>query len=805
MILNKWLATYSKREAVFAFMGMVLALLLMFGLALSSLRQMSPTYDEQGFITRGLGYVRGENRYMRVGHPAGLNAYNALLLAADERVALPTADPSWLLTSFHRPSELFMWEIGNDVARVLFLARLPTVWLGLLLAAIVGRWAGQMARRRAAGVVALMLIAFDPNILAHTSLATTDLGLAAAAGLAGYGLWLVLKRPFLPQALFAGITFGLLQNTKFTAGLFVPLFGIVILIYFAAWLWDAHQQRSQGHPPLATRHSPLKNIGFVILAYAVIAPFTLWASYGFQIGALPPDLPTFPQLGGMTVPLSHHLEQLLDIGGRLQKSTPAFLLGRYSDQGWWVYFPVAFLLKTPLPTLILLALAAAVRLKTYAKRPRSHMLRSAFLDDTVLLVPALGYFAFALTTDINLGYRHLLPILPFLAVFTANSLSPLFNSGRQAVRYLVPALLTALFFVTLWISPHFLSYFNRLAGGPDNGWRALVDSNIDWGQDLGSLKLWLDENGVETVWLSYFGEGRPDYYGIDYIGLDSWPPRLMNPAAQPFYPDDPAPGIYAISATTLQGVHFVDHDRFAWFREREPLDKVGYSIFLYEVIASGPPVDLALGGLQLDQLTLADFALLGSNEVTAHWFDPGQSWLLPTGGGFVALPPEMALPEWTTEWELLATQPAYALYRYPEIPVAEGRLFTQGEGRIAFLGEEGWPETMISASSAQAISPQAISLTTTWLKQSPPEPVKLFIHLIAPDGGIAAQWDGLTVPWEGWRSGDWLRQTHQLDLPENAAPGVYRLFVGLYHPETGTRWLLPDGADALLLGEITVK
>ncbi|MCZ7668397.1 MAG: hypothetical protein M5U34_14995 [Chloroflexi bacterium] len=69
--------------------------------------------------------------------------------------------------------------------------------------------------------------------------------------------------------------------------------------------------------------------------------------------------------------------------------------------------------------------------------------------------------------------------------------------------------MTALFFVTLWISPHFLSYFNRLAGGPDNGWRALVDSNIDWGQDLGSLKLWLDENGVETVWLSYFGEGRP--------------------------------------------------------------------------------------------------------------------------------------------------------------------------------------------------------------------------------------------------------------------------------------------------------
>lgn len=781
--------------------------LIMFTLAVTSLGGLSPTFDEQGFITRGLGYVRGENRQMRVGHPAGLNAYNALLLAGDNNVTLPTADPSWQAHNFHRPSELFMWEIGNDVSRILFLARLPTVWLGMLLAAVVGRWAWQMARWRGAGLLALTLIAFDPNILAHTTLATTDLGLAAAAGVAGYTLWLLLKRPFWVYVLLAGISFGLLQNTKFTAGLFVPLFAIVILIYFGFWTWEAIKQRQQPNP-----QSPISNLFkkvlLVALAYAVIAPLTLWASYGFQIGTLPADLPTFSQLGGLTVPLSHHLEQLLDIGGRLEKTTPAFLLGEYSDHGWWYYFPVAFLLKTPLPTLILLGLAFALRLKTYGQhRHIPHGRRRLFLDDITLLIPAFGFFAFAMTTDINLGYRHLLPTLPFLTVFTANSLAPLLRNTAAKSRYAIPALVGMLVVVALWIFPHYLSYFNLLAGGPNNGWKALVDSNIDWGQDLGNLKDWLDEHGVEQVYLSYFGEGRPAYYSIDYSGLDSWPPRLMNPEARPFYPHDPAPGIYAISATTLQGVHFDDHGRFAWFRDKEPLDKVGYSIFLYEVAPTGERVDLALGGLQLDEIAPKDFALLGSNDIVPHWFDPAQSLIVPAAGRLVALKQIDELPEWAASWEPLVARPAYTIYQVPpaQTPVNEGVMFKRGEGQIAFLGVDGLMETATLASSAQAVSSQPITLTTTWFKQSSPEPVSLFIHLIAPDSDIAAQWDGLTAPWEGWRYGDLLRQDHQLTPPEDSVAGRYELRAGLYNPQTGERWTTLAGADFILLGELTIE
>jgi hypothetical protein len=178
-----------------------LLLLLMFGLAVHSLAQNSPTFDEQGFITRGLGYLRGENRHMRVGHPLGLNALNASFLVGNDKVRLPTNDPSWQLPKFHRPSELFLWEIGNNVTQVMFLARLPTVFLAMLLAAFTGRWAWEMAGLRAAGFVALLLVALDPNILAHAGLSTTDLGLAAGALLAGYLLWRYFCKPSWGRAL----------------------------------------------------------------------------------------------------------------------------------------------------------------------------------------------------------------------------------------------------------------------------------------------------------------------------------------------------------------------------------------------------------------------------------------------------------------------------------------------------------------------------------------------------------------------------------------------------------------------------
>ncbi|MBK9054199.1 MAG: hypothetical protein IPL78_25790 [Chloroflexi bacterium] len=314
----------------------------------------------------------------------------------------------------------------------------------------------------------------------------------------------------------------------------------------------------------------------------------------------------------------------------------------------------------------------------------------------------------------------------------------------------------------------------------------------------------MTEKGVDHVWLSYFGEARPEYYGINYTGLDSFPPRLMNPQARPFFPTDPAPGFYAISASNLQGVLFQDHDRFAWFREREPVDKVGYSLFIYEVPAYGEPVTLALSGVQIDELAPADYALLGTNQVTPLWFEAGQSliapldWLALADG--VAFDPLLESFFAAASPTLITQNSQYTLYQLhwpdssPALPIAT---FLQGEGQMT-LNQ--------SVIHTPEVRPgEELVLVTVWEQEARSQPVKLFIHLITPDGQIISQWDGLGAAWEGWRTGTTLYQLHHLTIPSDALTGTYQMWAGIYHPDTLQRWTTQaDPNGRVLLGQITI-
>ena len=784
----------------------VIAMWVMFALSVSSMKGDAPTFDEQGFLVRGLAYLRGEanggNRHMRVGHPLGLNALNAALLVNDATVRLPSDDPSWLETSFHRPAELFLWEIGNDVAHVMFLARLPTIWLGLLLAAVGGRWAAEMTKQRrnagaggaspaVAGIVTLLLLTFDPNIMAHTRLVTTDLGLAAAAALAGFTLWRFMQRLTWGRAALAGVGLGLLLNTKFTALLFLPFFAVLLVLTFVRYRRETRASRLLW---------PILLMG--VVAYPLIALLTLWAGHGFQVGPLDSPLPVIGQVDA-AVPLSHYLDQLLDIGNRLAVSTPSFLLGQYSDSGWWYYFPVAFLLKTPLPVLILLGGSVACLVVRLVRRPSE--MGPMWFDLAALLLPPAGFFAIALTTSVNLGYRHLLPILPFLYVYIGVVAGGAFCAvaGRfQGWRVrLTGALLAWLIIVSIWIYPHYLAFFNLLIGGPENGWRALVDSNLDWGQDLARLAEWLAAKEIDPVWLSYFGEARPDYYGIGYRGLDSVPPRLMNPLARSFYPPDPAPGWYAISATTLQGVHFADHDLFAFFRARRPADKIGRSIFLYEQPARGEPVDLLLGNVQIDEIEPRDFAFLDTNDVTLRWFDPQSTVILPDAArdSWLALGDQPLHPLLLPYLGVVGQTPAavgegYTLFSLtlPPFATAEEEIALHlNEAEVRFTGAPTFEHH------------DALSVVTSWRQIGTPRPLQIFIHVRDESGALVAQWDGLDAAWEGWWPGDTLIHAHEIALT-GVAPGDYRVVTGLYDPENLQRWRSAAGADSIELGTITV-
>ena len=783
-------------------------LLAMFGLAVTSMAGDALTFDEQGFLVRGLAYLRGDenggNRSIRVGHPLGLNALNAALLVNDPGVVLPSDDPSWLETSFHRPAELFLWEIGNDVAHIVFQARIPTIWLGMLLAALCARWAADIGRGWGRGfdanagwvyvaaLATLLLVAFDPNIQAHTRLVTTDLGLTAGAAMAGYTVWRFARFPSWRSATLAGIGIGLMLNTKFTSLIFIVWFGLVVVIAARA-LW-----RGKGRG-VARQHL---FVGLSIIPF--VAFLTLWAGHGFEVSPLKVPLPFAGDLNGLPVPLADYLTQLLDIGNRLAVTTPSFLLGQYSDSGWWYYFPVAFVLKTPLPVLLLLVWSAVGSVKVIVDRKRGG--DSDWFDLVALLVPAGGFFTIALTTDINLGYRHLLPVLPFLFVFigvvVSRSAAATANSTGRGFRPGLFAILMGWFLIaSLWIYPHYLAFFNILAGGPDNGWKYLVDSNLDWGQDLGRLSVWLDEHGIEDVWLSYFGEARPEYYGISYRGLDSFPPRLMNPQVRPFYPHAPAPGWYAISATTLQGVHFTNHDLFTYFRDRKPNTKIGNSIFIFEEPAYGVPVDLILGNIQVDQIAPDDYALFNTNDVTLRWVDPGQAFILPGTDRTVWAVLGGDINSQLADWVMLEPERVesgsdmYRLYRVlPGAPIDgnSSQAMSLADGEISFIGAQ-----------ILAQSGDSMRISSTWQQNGAAMPVKIFIHVLNEAGDIVTQWDGLGAAWEGWREGDTLFHIHELPL-DQLAEGNYRVVIGLYDPENFRRWQDPSGRDVIELGNIAV-
>jgi hypothetical protein len=259
---------------------------------------------------------------------------------------------------------------------------------------------------------------------------------------------------------------------------------------------------------------------------------------------------------------------------------PAFFLGEYSHDGWRTYFPIAFLLKTPLPSVVLIA---ASLLLFRAGTPLR--LREALF----LLVPVAAFLALMIPAKINIGVRYLTPIYPFLFVCAARLATLSFPRPWLAPVLLgVPVLLTAV--SSLWSAPHQLAYFNELVlkwgeNGPEKrGDLYLADTNIDWGQDLKGLKEYVDREGLPMVYLSYFGTAPPEAYGIDFQELPSfgavdWPPRLVRRV-----PRDAGRQVVAISVTNLQGAYLGEPGPYrGFYKERTPRAKIGYSIWIYDI------------------------------------------------------------------------------------------------------------------------------------------------------------------------------------------------------------------------------
>lgn len=551
------------------------ALLLFFFLAISSLVDDSPTMDEQNHIARGLAFLRTGDPRLSLEHPPLINALSALPLLTMPELRLPTDHPSWeRREGWYEFADLFLWQYNHDVTRVVFLARLPSVFLQMALALAGFRFARRLWGG-AAGVLALGFLLFEPNLLAHGRYATTDLGGTLFTFLATVALWRLWHAPAdkaWGRWLIAALGMGLAFSSKLSALGFVP-------VWFVLALLPLYPTGSRG--PLRGAAVRLGQLAVAGLAALVV----VWVVYGLQWGPfafVSPQWSTLNQWRGPMPTFWAGVEQIARLGG--SGRSQSFLLGRFSDDGFLAYFPIAFAVKTPLALLAAVCLAALLLLRNGSTRRRA----------VFLLAAALLFFALTMSSALNIGYRHALPALPYLLVLAAGLATPELaarrpDSGRFKATATTAGVvaLALLIGVALWIHPHYLSYFNPSVGGPANGYRVLIDSNVDWGQDLLRLQRWMAGEGVEQVRLGWFGSADPQYYGVGHeplpgVGRDRFFRLWWEP---PFNPAAPEPGIYAISATSLWETPLrVEEKRiYAWFRDREPDARVGYSILIYDV------------------------------------------------------------------------------------------------------------------------------------------------------------------------------------------------------------------------------
>ncbi len=562
-----------------------LALLLALGhaaLATFAMREKSTTADELAHLTGGYTF----NHW----HDYRLQPENGIL--PQRWQTLPAAwsatrFPSFDSLAWHK-SEVwlvgydYLYQSGNDPAWLLFTARAMNSLFGAATVLLVFFWSRELWGETG-GLISAAFCALCPTMLAHSGLATSDMCLAFFLLAASGAYWRHLHDGRWRIWLLSAALLGLAAVAKFTAVLLLPL----ALVMAAARVFHPQPLCLGGH----TFRTPLSRFAVIAASTAaqgLVAVAVIWLFFGFRFSVFNPALPS----GEFNLPWSFVLSfggwkaQLIDFF-RAKHLLPegwlyglafvlkhaeargAFLDGAYSIYGWVEFFPKAFFYKTPLSLLAGLAAGSVLLALRLRSASRAQVARHCY-GVTPLLALFTVYWLFSLTSHLNIGHRHILPTYLVLYIFCGALGWAVVRAwqharaGGRAGTVVIAGLLGWHAVVAAQIYPDYLAYFSPVAGGPAGGYRHLVDSSLDWGQDLPALKKWLaaHRRPGEPVYLSYFGTDEPARYTPDAV-LMSRLPSFDRP--RPWYWCEP--GLYAISATMLQHV-YMSH-RGPWTLENE--------------------------------------------------------------------------------------------------------------------------------------------------------------------------------------------------------------------------------------------
>jgi 4-amino-4-deoxy-L-arabinose transferase-like glycosyltransferase len=461
---------------------------------------------------------------------------------------------------------VFFYEGNLSTDEFLFLGRAMIALVSAATGLLIFFWSRALFGWRGA-FLSLGLFVFSPTFLAHGALATSDVVMTFFFLAAVGAFWRHLEKPGTAGAALSALTLGVAFVAKFSAVVLPLMFAAIALVWFVS------RRRSQGW------RAPFVRLVRITLVHGIVAWLTIWAFYGFRFSAFAPGLADSASfnhgwnwlLSGMGWSAKiiwglkeHHVLPEAWLYGltfviQFSKARGAFLNGDYSVTGWVSFFPFAFVAKTTIPFLIILGTTFGLAIQAFLGRLRSsgtELALSWLKPLTPLVVLFFVFWAVSLISHLNIGHRHLLPIYPVLFI-AAGWLGRSFNPSRPCFGLFVSAVVAWHAMESLRIRPHYLAYFNQLVGGPINGWRHLVDSSLDWGQDLPTLAEWLRRNRArpdEAVFLAYFGTGEPGYEGIDATRLFRLPDfgKLHSWRAL-------TKGTYCVSATLLQQVYAAEH------------------------------------------------------------------------------------------------------------------------------------------------------------------------------------------------------------------------------------------------------
>lgn len=569
----------SKQLKIFAFVIISVATIL----AYTSIWNDSLIVDEIPHVGSGYSYVTTQDYRLNPEHPplakdlAGWMM--SLFLDVDGEPAYQSTYWTDDVNGQWNFGRKLIYNSGNDVDAIVRTVKIPMLLFFVLSAIYVFKWTRELYGDKA-GKIALVLFAFSPTVIANSRFVTTDIPALFGVLLASYYFFKYLKDSNRKNLIIAGVAFGIAQLLKFSVFLLVPYFLLIALIYifvkkdwkvflmtilimvigFIGVVWPWYGWHVQNYDPVR-QHSDTE---------------ALLATYGNRNFADPVVfLSDKPYVRG----LAQYGLGLLMVNQRVIGGNTVYFLGKVERFGNALYFPIVYFIKESLAFWGLLAIALFYLFRQAKFKASIWRWTKEHFIESMMIVWLIIYWTVSIRGSLNIGVRHLLPVYPFTIILTAGLLAGFLKKNAKPKLLIIAGLLGWYVFETVHIHPFYLTYFNQVAGGPSGGHRLVVDSNLDWGQDLKRLAHWVEDNNVKNIHLDYFGWADQSYYlGSNFI----WTRSTDFKSKEDFLRANPDGGYLAVSASFYMGTRGEPDKGYAWLDEFEPVTVIGNSIFVWK-------------------------------------------------------------------------------------------------------------------------------------------------------------------------------------------------------------------------------